>query len=79
MACIAMVRAWALSAASALPGEGSFDIEMSRSKLMAWMTYVVPTLCGNVVFMNYLIIIAFGESYEICIERVSLLKGQSLR
>ena len=79
MVRLAIVRTWALSAASSLPGEGSFDIENSRSKLMARMTYLVPTLCWNVVLMNFLIMIAVSESYENSMERLSLLTGQSLR
>jgi hypothetical protein len=36
-------------------GEGSFDIESSQYKFLGWMTYVLLMLCGNIVFMNFLI------------------------
>jgi hypothetical protein len=36
-------------------GEGSFDIEKTQYKFMAWMIYVLLMLCGNIVFMNFLI------------------------
>jgi hypothetical protein len=36
-------------------GESSFDIQKTQYKLMAWITYVLLMLCGNIVFMNFLI------------------------
>ena len=36
-------------------GEGSFEIKNTQYKFMAWMTYVLLMLCGNIVFMNFLI------------------------
>jgi hypothetical protein len=50
-------------------GEGSFDIEKSQYKFMAWMTYVLLMLCGNIVFMNFLIAVV-NQSYEACMQRM---------
>jgi hypothetical protein len=56
-------------------GEGSFDIGKSQYKFMAWMTYVLLMLCGNVVFMNFLIAVV-TQSYEACMQR---MQSQSLK
>ena len=56
-------------------GEGSFDIEKSPYKVMAWTTYVLLMLCGNIVFMNFLIAVV-NQSYEACMQRV---QSQSLK
>jgi hypothetical protein len=56
-------------------GEGSFDIEKSEYKFMAWMTYVLLMLCGNIVFMNFLIAVV-QQSYEACMMR---MQSQSLK
>jgi hypothetical protein len=56
-------------------GEGSFDIEKSEYKFMAWMTYVLLMLCGNIVFMNFLIAVV-QQSYEVCMMR---MQSQSLK
>jgi hypothetical protein len=56
-------------------GEGSFEIEKSQFKFMAWMTYVLMMLCGNIVFMNFLIAVV-NQSYEACMQR---MKSQSLK
>jgi hypothetical protein len=50
-------------------GEGSFEIEKSQFKFMAWMTYVLMMLCGNIVFMNFLIAVV-NQSYESCMQRM---------
>jgi hypothetical protein len=50
-------------------GEGSFDIEKTQFKIMAWMTYVLMMLCGNIVFMNFLIAVV-QQSYEACMQRM---------
>ena len=50
-------------------GEGSFDIEKSQFKFMAWFTYVLLMLCGNIVFMNFLIAVV-NQSYEACMMRI---------
>ena len=42
---------------------------------MAWMTYVLLMLCGNVVFMNFLIAVV-NQSYEACMMR---MQSQSLK
>ena len=44
-------------------GEGSFDIEKSDYKFMAWMTYILLMLVANIVFMNFLIAVV-QQSYE---------------
>jgi hypothetical protein len=56
-------------------GEGSFDIEKSQYKFMAWMTYVLLMLCGNIVFMNFLIAVV-NQSYEACMMR---MQSQALK
>jgi hypothetical protein len=58
-------------------GEGSFDIEKSQYKFMAWLTYVLLMLCGNIVFMNFLIAVV-NQSYEACMMRMQsqILKAQ---
>ena len=56
-------------------GEGSFDIENSQYKMMAWITYVLLMLCGNIVFMNFLIAVV-NQSYEACMMR---MHSQSLK
>ena len=50
-------------------GEGSFDIEQSDFKIMAWMTYILIILVGNIVFMNFLIAVV-NQSYESCMQRM---------
>jgi hypothetical protein len=42
---------------------------------MAWMTYVLMMLCGNIVFMNFLIAVV-NQSYESCMQR---MKTQSVK
>jgi hypothetical protein len=42
---------------------------------MAWMTYVLLMLCGNIVFMNFLIAVV-NQSYEACMMR---MQSQSLK
>ena len=49
-------------------GEGPFEIEKSQFKLVAWMTYILMMLCGNIVFMNFLIAVV-NQSYEACMQR----------
>jgi len=56
-------------------GEGSFDIEKSQYKFMAWMTYLLLMLCGNIVFMNFLIAVV-NQSYEACMMR---MQSQTLK
>ena len=56
-------------------GEGSFDIEKSQYKFMAWIIYVLMMLCGNIVLMNFLIAVV-NQSYEACMQRV---QSQSLK
>jgi hypothetical protein len=56
-------------------GEGSFDIEKSHFKFMAWMTYMLLMLCGNIVFMNFLIAVV-QQSYEACMMR---MQSQTLK
>jgi hypothetical protein len=56
-------------------GEGSFDIEKSPYKFMAWMTYLLMMMCGNIVFMNFLIAVV-NQSYEACMQR---MQSQSLK
>jgi hypothetical protein len=36
-------------------GEGSFNIEESKFKVMAWVAYILLMFVGNIVFMNFLI------------------------
>ena len=50
-------------------GEGSFDIEKTEYKSIAWMAYVLLMLCGNIVFMNFLIAVV-QQSYEACMQRM---------
>jgi hypothetical protein len=56
-------------------GEGSFDIDKSEYKFMAWITYVLLMLCGNIVFMNFLIAVV-NQSYEACMMR---MQSQTLK
>ena len=56
-------------------GEGSFNIEKAEYKLIAWITYVIIMLCGNIVFMNFLIAVV-NQSYEACMQR---MQSQSLK
>jgi hypothetical protein len=42
---------------------------------MAWMTYVLLMLCGNIVLMNFLIAVV-NQSYEACMMRI---QSQSLK
>ena len=56
-------------------GEGSFDIEKSQYKFMAWIIYVLMMLCGNIVLMNFLIAVV-NQSYEACMQR---MQSQSLK
>jgi hypothetical protein len=42
---------------------------------MAWMTYVLLMLCGNIVFMNFLIAVV-QQSYEACMQR---MQSQTLK
>jgi len=56
-------------------GEGSFDIENSEYKVMAWLTYILLMLVGNIVFMNFLIAVV-QQSYESCMQR---MQSQSLK
>ena len=56
-------------------GEGSFNIEKSEYKFMAWTAYVLLMLCGNIVFMNFLIAVV-NQSYEACMQR---MQSQSLK
>ena len=56
-------------------GEGSFDIEKSQYKLMAWMAYVLLMLCGNVALMNFLLAVV-NQSYEACMQR---MQSESLK
>jgi hypothetical protein len=56
-------------------GEGSLNIEKSPYKLLAWMTYVLIMLCGNIVFMNFLIAVV-NQSYEACMQR---MQSQTLK
>ena len=66
----------ALSAPPLIVWEGaSFDIEKSQYKLMAWMAYVLLTLCGNVALMNFLLAVV-NQSYEACMQ---LMQSQSLK
>jgi len=36
-------------------GEGSFEIKDTNYKAMAWFSYILIMLIGNIVFMNFLI------------------------
>jgi len=56
-------------------GESSFDIEKSEYKIMAWLTYILIMLVGNIVFMNFLIAVV-NQSYESCMQR---MRSQSLK
>jgi hypothetical protein len=56
-------------------GEGSLNIEKSPYKFLAWMTYVLIMLCGNIVFMNFLIAVV-NQSYEACMQR---MQSQTLK
>jgi hypothetical protein len=56
-------------------GEGSFDIEKSQLKFIAWIIYVLMMLCGNIVLMNFLIAVV-NQSYEACMLR---MQSQSLK
>jgi len=56
-------------------GEGSFDIEKSEYKFLAWIAYVLLMLCGNIVFMNFLIAVV-NQSYEACMMR---MQSQTLK
>jgi hypothetical protein len=56
-------------------GEGSLNIEKSPYKFMAWMMYVLIMLCGNIVFMNFLIAVV-NQSYESCMQR---MQSQTLK
>jgi hypothetical protein len=44
-------------------GEGSFDIEKTNYKIMAWVSYLLIMLTGNIVLLNFLIA-AVNQSYE---------------
>ena len=50
-------------------GEGSFDIEQTDYKIMAWLTYILIILVGNIVFMNFIIAVV-NQSYENCMQRM---------
>ena len=66
----------ALSAPPLIVWEGgSFDIEKSQYKLMAWMAYVLLTLCGDVALMNFLLAVV-NQTCEACMQRT---QSQSLR
>ena len=43
-------------------GENSFDIEKTNHKYIAWASYILIMLTGNIVFLNFLIA-SVNESY----------------
>lgn len=43
-------------------GEGSFDIEKTEFKSIAWISYMLLMLIGNVILLNFLIA-SVNESY----------------
>ncbi len=52
-------------------GEGSFDIEKTEFKIVAWISYILLMLVGNIVLLNFLIAVV-NQSYEASMQKINI-------
>ena len=53
-------------------GEGSLEIDKTEFKVIAWLSYLMLMLIGNIVLLNFLIAVV-NQSYESTMQKIGLL------